>query len=75
MVRDLAERDLPVTTLADLRARFVMYRDHQYHDTRTEDALFRDLTTLVEQQATAPVSTRFPPRVPRPEDDHQPQRI
>ena len=71
MVRDLAERDLPVTTLADLHARFVMYRDRQYHDVETEDVLFRDLTTLVEQQvaAQAPSPTARPPapRSNRPE--------
>ena len=45
MVRDLAERDLPVTTLADL---------------------FRDLTTLVEQQAAAPApSPTAAPAAPR----------
>ena len=65
MVRDLAERDLPVTTLADLHARFVMYRDCQCTDVETENALFRDLTTLVEQQATTAAPPA--PRSNRPE--------
>ena len=71
MVRDLAERDLPVTTLADLRARFVMYRESGSHDIKTEDALFRDLTTLVEQQVAAPApsptAATAAPRSNRPE--------
>ncbi len=71
MVRDLAERDLPVTTLADLHARFALYRDREYHDIETEDAIFRDLTTLVERQEAAPVPspTAAPPapRSRRPE--------
>ena len=50
MVRDLAERDMPVDNLIDLITRFRMYRAGQVDDVKTEDALLRDLETIAAAQ-------------------------
>jgi hypothetical protein len=50
MVRNLVEHEMPVTTLADLHFRFAMYRAKRMRADRVEEALFRDLTAMVEAQ-------------------------
>lgn len=55
MVRRLVYKDLPVTTLADLHARFALYRDEEgWRDDEVESALFRDLSAIVDRQRDEP---------------------
>ena len=52
MLRDLVEHELPTMTLADLHARFAYLRELDSIDKdQIKDALFRDLTTMVEREA------------------------
>ncbi len=51
LVRALAEHELPVTTLADLHARFAMYRESESNDDRVEAALFRDIGAMALREA------------------------
>lgn len=46
IVRAFAEHELPVTTLADLHARFAMYRESESKDETVEAALFRDIGAM-----------------------------
>ena len=64
MIRDLMENDLHLTTLAEVHARFAMYRTAESHDDKIEAALFRDLSALVDRQAEAPVSPPAAPATP-----------
>ena len=65
IVRALAEHELPVTTLADLHARFAMYRDSELNDETVEAALFRDIgaMALLEAQVSDVTTTSAPSTV------------
>ena len=65
MVRDLVMHELPTTTLADLHARFALLRASEISEPETEEALFRDLTAIMEQDAAPPQRADQPAR-PQP---------
>ncbi|WP_158811079.1 hypothetical protein [Beijerinckia sp. L45] len=50
-VRDLALREIRLTTIADLHARFAMYRGLESTWERVEDAIFRDLEAMAKTEA------------------------
>ena len=50
MVRDLAEHVLPVTTLADLHARFAMYEGLDTEAPAMRKALFRDVAAMADRE-------------------------
>ena len=62
IVRALVEHELPVTTLADLHARFAMYRESKSNDDRVEAALFRDIGAMAlrESQVSNVTTTSAP---------------
>ena len=62
IVRALAEHELPVTTLANLHARFAMYRESESKNDTIEAALFRDIgaMALLESQVSNVTTTSAP---------------
>ena len=62
IVRALAEHELPVATLADLHARFAMYRESESKNDTIEAALFRDIGAMAlrESQVSNVTTTSAP---------------
>ena len=69
MVRDLAENDLPITTLVELHGRFAMYLDNESHDTKTVKGIFDSLTAMMEREASPSPPAPAPSASIRPSMD------
>ena len=65
MVEDLANHELPVTTLADLHARFARYRARGGDDETIDAALFRDIEAMAMREKGAAQSAH--PSEPPPD--------
>jgi len=69
MVEDLLTKDLVLTTVADLYARFKFYREMDFRSETIEDAIFRDLESMAKAEADLSTCSKGPHTV-RPLDDY-----